>query len=280
MRGFVVASAMGRDIGNGTFERMSFVGGPACGNFTNTGANANTIIKDSAFYGEGGRYLFVAYQTSNIQIINAIFRVDGGWGNTVSCAEAEPNAALNFYDSSSAVCDGCINIDERVTAVSLEPTPGNPAGTPGGSETLGGLGINAHTRNGGNSVLCFNVEIKNSVSYNAAGFWAGGNGVCNTKFTNIKGDFNFNLDGTATVTDSTSAVCNEWKNFGAGVTSNNNIMASGNCKDTTGAGVALNLKTTFLNDPRWRAEMCNSPLSNRTDGWCATNMSLSDYVSQ
>ncbi|MCP4449584.1 MAG: hypothetical protein GY811_30265 [Myxococcales bacterium] len=43
---------------DGVFERMSFVGGPACGNAVNTSASSNTVIRDSAFYGAGGRYLF------------------------------------------------------------------------------------------------------------------------------------------------------------------------------------------------------------------------------
>ncbi|MGD2171822.1 MAG: hypothetical protein PVF80_06945, partial [Gammaproteobacteria bacterium] len=257
MRGFVVNSSQEKSVSNGTFERMSFIGGPGCGNTVNTVAGNNTIIRDSAFYGLGGRYLFLAYHANGIQIENAIFRVDGGWGESSGCNEFEPNAALNFYDTSNALCDGCVNIDQNPSAGSS-------------SENLGGLGINAHTTN-----LCFAVEIRNSVDFNGDGFWAGGNGRCNPLYNNSKGNMNFNLSGTATVADSTGRVCNSWN---GGVNSVNSDMSSGNCS-SSGAGVALNLDKQFLDDPRWRNEMCGG-FSSRSDGWCSSGMALSDYVSQ
>ena len=257
MRGFVVSSNNGKSVSNGTFERMSFVGGPACGNTVNTAVGNSTIIRNSAFYGRGGRYLFLAYQTSGVQIINAIFRVDGGWGETNACNEYEPNAALNFYDTNNAVCDGCINLDQSPTATS-------------NSENLGGLGINAHSSN-----LCYSVEIRNSVDFNASHFWAGGNGQCNTQYTNVKGSLNFNLSGTTTVTDATGNSCNSWN--GPVITTTSDL-ASGNCA-SAGAGVALNLDVEFLDDPRWRNEMCGG-FSNRADGWCGTQMLLNEYISQ
>lgn len=257
MRGFVVASADNKSVSNGTFERMSFVGGPACGNNVNTSAGSNTIIRDSAFFGQGGRYLLLAYQSSDVQITNAIFRVDGGWGETNPCNEFEPNAALNIYDTNNAICDGCINIDQNPTAAS-------------NSEFLGGLGINAHSNN-----LCYSVEIRNSVDYNAGGFWSAGNGQCNPLYTNLKGDLNFNLSGTTTVSDTTADNCNSWN---GPVTRINSDISSGNCS-SSGAGVALNLDTEFLNDSRWRSELCGI-YGGRSDGWCATSMLLSEYISQ
>ena len=255
MRGFVVFSDKEKSVANGTFDRMSFVGGPACGNTVNTSTGGNTIIRNSAFYGTGGRYLFLAYQISGIQIINAIFRVDGGWGETNECNQWEPNAALNFYDTSNAVCDGCINIDQHSTAVS-------------NSEYLGGLGINAHTDN-----LCHSVEIKNSIDYNSSYFWAGGNGQCNTRYTNLRGSLNFNLGGTTTVANATGGICNSWN--GPVITTNSDL-ASGNCA-SRGAGMALGLDKKFLDDPRWRAEMCGG-FSSRSDGWCASEVPLSQYI--
>jgi len=255
MRGFVVFSDKQKSVANGTFDRMSFVGGPACGNTVNTATGGNTIIRNSAFYGTGGRYLFLAWQISGIQIINAIFRVDGGWGETIACNEWEPNAVLNFYDTNNAVCDGCINIDQNPTAA-------------GNSENLGGLGINAQTNN-----LCYSVEVKNSVDYNSSYFWAGGIGECYTQYTNLRGSLNFNLDGTTTVTDTTGDTCNSWN---GSVISNNSDLESGNCT-STGVGVALNLDTQFLDDPRWRAEMCGG-FSSRSDGWCASGVPLSQYI--
>ena len=257
MKGFVVASNNSKSISNGTFERMSFVGGPACGNDVNTDVGANTIIRDSVFYGEGGRYLLLAYQTSGVQIINAIFRVDGGWGETSGCNEYEPNAAINIYDSNSSVCDGCINIDTRVTAQS-------------NSETLGGLGINAHSTN-----RCYDVEIRNSIEFNSDGFWADGNGSCNTQYTNDKGNMSFNLKGTAMITDSSGSECNSWTGSVDSLDSN---FSGGNCS-SNGSGANITLDQNFLDDPRWKAEMCGG-FSSRTDGWCDTQMSLSEYISQ
>ncbi|MEJ2619139.1 MAG: hypothetical protein P8163_02510, partial [Candidatus Thiodiazotropha sp.] len=257
MRGFVVASSNSKSVSNGTFERMSFVGGPSCGNNVNTEAGENTIIMDSVFYGEGGRYLFLAYETSGVQIINGIFRVDGGWGETSDCNEYEPNAALNFYDTNSASCEGCINFDTRVTAQQ-------------DSETLGGLGVNAHTSN-----LCYDVTISNSLEFNSDGFWADGNGQCNTQYTNVYGDISLNLNGTAIITDATGNECNSWS---GSVNIQDSDFSAGNCS-SNGSGANVILPLDFLNDPRWRSEMCGG-LSNRTDGWCATQMSLSDYISQ
>ena len=255
MRGFVVFSDNSKSLANGTFERMSFIGGPACGNTVNTSAGNNTTIRDSAFYGRGGRYLFLAYKVSGIQISNAIFRVDGGWGESKACSQWEPNAGLNFYDSDNAICDGCINIDQNSTAAS-------------NSENLGGLGINAHSSN-----LCYSVEIRNSADYNSTYFWAGGNGQCNIQYTNLKGDLNFNIGGTMTVTDTTGEVCNSWN--GPVITTNSDL-ASGNCA-SRGAGMALGLDKKFLDDPRWRAEMCGG-FSSRSDGWCASEVPLSQYI--
>jgi VCBS repeat-containing protein len=258
MRGFIVSSNKEKSLSNGTFERMSFVGGPDCGNVVNTNAGNNTTIKDSAFFGLGGRYLFLTYEASGVQITNAIFRVDGGWGEKASCNEYEPNAAINIYDSNNVVCDGCVNLDQNSTAQN-------------DSELLGGLGINAHTSN-----LCHDVEIKNSIDYKGGGFWSGGNGKCDTLYTNNIGDLNFNLDGTTNIVNSTASTCDSWSNGSVKLTASN--ISSGNCSGS-GTGATLNLNTSFLNDPRWRTEMCGGQ-SERTDGWCATQMTLSDYVSQ
>lgn len=259
MRGFVIFSSETKSVGDGIFDRMSFVGGPACGNTVNVAVTNNTTIRNSVFFGEGGRYLFLAYQVSGVDIQNAIFRVDGGWGETNECNEYEPNAALNFYDTNTAICDGCVNIDQKVTAAS-------------NSETLGGLGVNAHSSN-----QCFDVQIKNSLAYNAGHFWAEGNGQCDPKYTNVKGNFNFNLRGTVTVDSADGEVCNTWN--GSVVTSNSNLV-SGNCASNgKKSGEYLKLDKNFLDDPRWRAEMCGK-FSSRRDGWCASQLRLNEYIDQ
>lgn len=262
MRGFVVNSSQEKTVSNGIFERMSFVGGPACGNQVNTYAGSNTVIRESAFYGEGGRYLLLPYQESNVAIYDVIFRVDGGWGEGgAGCTQSEPNAALNIYDTNRAYCDHCYNFDTNNTA-------------DGSSEKLGGLGINTHSFS-----LCYTVEIRNSIDLEPIrGFWADGNGSCNTKYTNNLGRVNLNLAGNATVTRSSGPGCNYYSGT---VTLVDNDFPTGNCSDG-GVGAAVSPDKAFLDDPRWRAEMCDGAgsYSSRTDGWCATAKQLSDYLTQ
>ena len=79
---------------------MSFVGGPACGNTVNAYTGSGTTITESAFYGRGGRYLFLAYYSNNVTLTDVIFRKDGGWGKGSSgCTVWEPEADYNMYDS-------------------------------------------------------------------------------------------------------------------------------------------------------------------------------------
>ncbi|MCP4449585.1 MAG: hypothetical protein GY811_30270 [Myxococcales bacterium] len=155
-----------------------------------------------------------------MHITNAIFRVDGGWGEPQDCNEFDPNAALSFYDSDNISCDGCMNFGERVTAQ-------------GDSESLGGLGINAHSGD-----LCFAVEFSNSIDYNTGGasFWADGNSAFDPRFTNVRGNVNLNLDGSATITNATGGICNSWS--GDVVTTDSDLM-SGNCS-SQGAGANIN----------------------------------------
>ena len=257
MRGFVVNSSQEKTVSNGIFERMSFVGGPACNNRVNTYAGSNTVIRESAFYGQGGRYLLLPYQESNVAIYNVIFRVDGGWGEGSSaCTQDEPNAALNIYDTNTTYCNRCYNFDDNSTAH-------------GSSENLGGLGINAHTSN-----LCYSVEIRNSIDRSSGnGLWTDGNGSCNTKFTNNLGRLNLNLAGNATVRKSSGPACNYYK---GAVSLSDNDFSTGNCSGS-GAGATAVPDEAFLDDPRWRFEMCGG-VSSRSDGWCATAMKLSDYL--
>lgn len=258
MRGIVVFGDRTKFVANGEFERMSFIGGPACGNTVNTVVGDDTVIRDSVFFGRGGRYLLLAYQVSGVRIENAIFRYDGGWGETDGCNEYEPNAALNFYDTSHAVCTGCINFDQNNTASQT-------------SELLGGIGVNAHTED-----RCFDVEISNSVDYNGSHFWAEGNGRCNPRFTRLNGNFNLHLRGTAEIRNSSGSICNTWR---GDVVALDSQLGSGNCAVDNGDESAVELDRKFLDDPRWRRELCGG-FSNRVDGWCASEVNLSDYINQ
>jgi len=257
MRGFVVIGNSAKSVADGVFERMSFIGGPACGNEVNTYAGHNTIIRDSVFFGEGGRYLLLAYQVGNVHLSNVLFRVDGGWGETRACNEYEPNAALAFYDSNSSSCEGCILIDSRITAEKS-------------SERLGGLGVNAHTED-----ECFDIEFRDSASFDDGYFWVEGNGRCEPVFENVRGNFNFNIRGEVTLSNSEGKSCNSWS---GPVRKIDSMLETGNCASQGKVG-ALELNTSFLDDPRWRSEMCDR-YSSRRDGWCARDLKLSDYLNR
>ncbi|MGD8351294.1 MAG: hypothetical protein PVI79_18750 [Gammaproteobacteria bacterium] len=257
MRGFVVAGNREKSVADGVFERMSFIGGPPCGNVVNTYAGDNAVIRNSVFFGEGGRYLLLAYQVGNVQLSDVLFRVDGGWGESQACNEYEPNAALAFYDSNSSTCEGCILIDSRVTAEES-------------SERLGGLGVNAHTED-----ECFDIEFRDSASFDDGYFWVEGNGRCEPVFENVRGSFNFNIRGEVTVSNSKGKSCNSWN---GPVRKFNSMLETGNCASQGSVGT-LELNSSFLDDPRWRSEMCER-YSDRRDGWCARDLKLSDYLSR
>lgn len=256
MRGFVVVNSENKTLSDGVFERMSFVGGPACGNNVNTAIGSNTVIRDSVFFGPGGRYLLLGYRVVDVLIENAIFRADGGWGETESCSEFEPNAALAFYDSSNAVCRGCINFDQRSDAAR-------------NSESLGGLGVNAHSLD-----LCFAVRFENSIDVDGSFFWAAGNGRCNPEFDRVSGGFNLNLEGTTIIMDGSGPFCNTWRGQVEALSSN---FASGNCASHARVNGPPELDLNFVDDPRWRREMCSTQ-SRRKDGWCGTDLPLSAYL--
>ena len=113
MRGIVVKSNQEKALGAGNkYHRMSFVGGPSCGNAVNSLMGANTEIYQSAFYGQGGRYLLLAYKVNGGVIIqDVIFRPDGGWGAGSSCSGYEPHAAYNMYDSEGFSITRAIVVD-------------------------------------------------------------------------------------------------------------------------------------------------------------------------
>jgi hypothetical protein len=266
-RGIVIMNSGQKLLGSRTvYEDMSFVGGPACGNGVNTLSGSFVTIRRSAFYGRGGRYLFLPWHVSNVTLDDVIFRTDGGWGEGGSgCNEFEPNAVLNDYDSPGFVCLGCIVFDGIVTAGSE-------------SETLGGLGVNCHLSTSG--ALFDNNVIVNS----AGGFWADGQGTCDTVIIRNSIAVNSsewgvkrNVQGTTTVIRfTTNANCGAFKGAITLIESAIGGLNSGCGGSTSGQGWTVQLDTTFLNSPRWRREMCDD--AGVTRGWCATSLSLSDYL--
>jgi hypothetical protein len=249
---------------------MSFVGGGACGNVANTAILANTTVRRSAFYGRGARYQLLIYQQSGVRLEDVIFRSDGGWGQGSStCTEFEPNAVLNNYNSSNFTCIGCILFDNITQAHNS-------------SEVLGGLGVNCH--NTSSTMLFENSMIVNS----NAGFYTEGMGTCNqvTIRNSVANDndspfglwgYNRNVNGsTALINFTTDGFCNTF-NGSSTLTDSQVAVLNGCTGSTNGAGATMTLNTAFLNNPRWRKEMCTD--AGVTRGWCATTVSLSEYLS-
>ena len=265
-RGIVIKTNTQKVLGTRTtYEDMSFVGGSACGNEVNALAGSNITIRRSAFFGPGGRYLLLGWRVSGVTLQDVIFRTDGGWGEGSSgCSGFEPNAAFNAYDSPGVVCLRCILFDGIVTANS--------------SETLGGLGANCHLSVAG--VLFDDNVIVNS----AGGFWADGLGTCDTvvvrnsaAFQSTEWGVKRNVQGTTTVLKfTTDANCGAFKGTITLIDSKVGGVNSGCGGSTSGAGASVELNTPFLDNPRWRREMCDEAGVAR--GWCGTSLSLSAYL--
>jgi hypothetical protein len=271
-RGIVVTGSGEKDLGaRSLYEDMSFVGGPGCGNTVNTSSNSNTTVRRSAFYGRGGRYLLMVYEETGVRLEDVIFRSDGGWGEAgSSCTESEPTAALNNYNSSNFTCIGCILFDGINRAH-------------GSAEVLGGLGVNCH--NSSSNMLFENSLIVNS----RAGFYAEGRGTCDSvvvrnsavlasgSASGNRWGYNRNVSGKTNLVNFTSdGFCSAWD--GSNVLTDSKVSGpiNGCTGPTDGAGASITLNTSFLDNPRWRREMCEE--AGVTRGWCATTKTLSEYL--
>ena len=274
LQGMIVQSNNTKYPGsNKTLRRMSFVGGPACGDTTNVTCGigiTNTDFIECAFYGGGGRYMLLCYQASNITLTDVIFRPDGGWGEGSSgCTAWEPNASWAFYESTGCTATRVVVLDGIVTAHSS-------------SESLGGIAINSRstTNNAGTCTEC--VIVNNE----QGGFTANGNGTANgTVFTDCAAvdavvssyySFNHHVGGTSSVVRMLSnGSCGNWD---GGVTHTNSLMTGGQssgCSGTlNGDGANITLNSDFLNEARWATEI----KGERGGDWGTSGDSLSDYI--
>jgi hypothetical protein len=252
MQGIIVKSSDQKELGAGnTYRRMSFIGGPSCGNTVNSLVGANTKIYNSAFYGKGGRYLVLAYQVNGVYLENVILRPDGGWGQSASCSEYEPHAAYNMYDSEGFSITGAVLVDAISDA-------------DGSSENIGGQVVNTHNTHAAVGTISQSV-ITTSGEYGR--FASDGNGSHNVTITDsvAKGSsFSYGLTrhcgGTTTATRfDTDKSIGEF---------------SGSINRTSGASIKLNFG--FLNDTRWKREMCTD--AGVTRGFCASTQNVGDYV--
>lgn len=255
MRGIIIKSSNEKNLGgNNTYDRMSFVGGPASGNIVNSLVYNGTTITNSAFYGEGGRYLLLAYEQTGgtITLDNIIFRPDGGWAGY-----SNPQAALNYYNSNGLVASGLILIDAITTATS--------------EEVIGGLGCNSHVSVGSCGTIAESAITGCDQSSQYYGrFYADGNGNVSMTLDNVvvydntstSWSITRNVDGKTTILKATvDGTIEDW----------DGTAHSG----PTGAADFV-LDGDFLNDTRWTNEMCDDEGVSR--GVCATAMEIGDYV--
>jgi hypothetical protein len=253
MQGIRVVSSTQKSLGaNNTYMRMSFVGGPACGNTVNSLIGANTAVYNSAFFGTGGRYLLLPFEVTGVTLANIILRPDGGWGEgDSSCTEFEPHAAFTLYDSTGFLGYRIVMIDAIGTAHSS-------------SERLGGIGVNTHTAAGNVGVFGECIAV-NSGAFGR--FWSDGLGSHNVTFNDCESfGNNYEYGMTRNVLGTTTATRFD--------TDANTPVASfkGTTNRTTGSQLAL--PTDFLNDARWATEM----QAIRAGGWGDSGLSLSAYV--
>lgn len=252
-QGLVLTGSAQKELGsNNTYRRMSFVGGPSCGNTVNSNAGSATRIESSAFYGRGGRYLFLAYQRKGpIVLQDVLFRPDGGWGASSSCNGYEPHAAYNLYDTEGFTVTRAIVFDAISDASST-------------SENIGGQNVSTHQTHAQVGTISQSVT---TTSGPYGRFTSEGNGSQTlvlsdsvSRGNSYQYGYTRNVNGATTLTRfGTDAQVAWWK---------------GSVTQVSGAP-QVTLNGAFLNDQRWRAELC----AGVTRGWCGTTQSLGAYLS-
>jgi hypothetical protein len=100
------------------FFRNEFKGGCASGNCTNTtvGTNnssvtADILFEDNWWHGSGGRYNLLVYNSNRVVVRRGVIRHDGGWTDT----KGDPEAGLNFYNSSNCSAQNVLIIDNDLS---------------------------------------------------------------------------------------------------------------------------------------------------------------------
>ena len=105
------------------FFRNEFKGGCASGNCaaTTVGSNdvndtADILFEDNWFHGRGGRYNLLVYNANRVVVRRGVIRHDAGWIDT----KGDPEAGLNFYNSSNCSAQNVLIIDNDLTYVSWQ----------------------------------------------------------------------------------------------------------------------------------------------------------------
>ena len=96
------------------FFRNEFKGGCPSGNCANTtvGSNdvndtADILFEENWWHGAGGRYNLLVYNANRVVVRRAVIRHDGGWSDS----KGDPEAGINFYNSSNCSAQNVLVID-------------------------------------------------------------------------------------------------------------------------------------------------------------------------
>lgn len=100
------------------FLRCAFQGGPPLDNASNLDIGTNDftpgaqyiLIEDSWLYGPGGRYNISIYNSDAVILRRVVVRHDGGWSDS----EGDPEAGINFYNSSNVEIQNSIVLDSNL----------------------------------------------------------------------------------------------------------------------------------------------------------------------
>jgi chitodextrinase len=96
------------------FLRCSFEDGPlTASNVKNTsigrieGGAADVLMEDCLFFGNGGRYELLVYNSTRVVVRRCVIRHDGGWPGD----GRDPEAGINFYNSTYCYAQNIIVLD-------------------------------------------------------------------------------------------------------------------------------------------------------------------------
>ncbi|HYP26616.1 MAG TPA: DNRLRE domain-containing protein [Blastocatellia bacterium] len=106
------------------FFRNEFKDGCSSGNCASmtVGTNdfsdtADILLEDNWFHGIGGRYNLLVYNADRVVVRRAVIRHDGGWTDNGSL---NPEAGINFYNSSNCAAQNVIVIDSNESYATWE----------------------------------------------------------------------------------------------------------------------------------------------------------------
>lgn len=269
--------------GNVRFVRATFVGGPPGGNVVSFGVGTNDFYpgawdvtcEDCIFRGLGGRYAALVYRATNVALVRAVARKDGGWGLDAASTESEPEGVITFYESADSSCEQCVALD---SVKASDPS----------SEALGALVQNSHSDQHTNVefIECFSVANEfPGVSFEGNGSVGTASVTDSYSAANSGNGITANVDGTIALTRVASL-----DNQGVGIASygdetvsledsrvdgNGGAPLDGVTGSVDGAGPHAIDLSGFDTD-RIRAEICDR--ARETRGFCATDGTFQAYL--